>query len=46
MQPLDGGQNLDPDGNRVKVSGNLCAIAVVPIAPVDTSLLPQEEVCL
>ena len=34
----DGGQNLPPGGDRVKVSENLGATAVVPVAPVDTYL--------
>ena len=35
----DGGQNLPPPGwDRVKVSQNLGAIWVAPVAPADTSL--------
>ena len=34
----DGGKNPPPGGNRVKVSENLGATVVVPVAPVNTSL--------
>ena len=41
----DGGQNLShPGWNRVKVSENLGATAVTPVAPVDTSLDSHHDI--